>query len=123
MIAITQKWDPVTEKYVDEYIGVPPRTPLHATLTVTGTRAQLTTATGGTTHSHAGWTLVLPGGGASVRLGTATVTASTQRRLVAHASDPTEHVIASGSLVGWYAISEGADVTIELVGAQDTVVS
>ena len=118
--ALIQKWDPVTKKYLDEVLGVPARTPLHATLTVTGTRALLTTATGDTGHSHAGWTLVLPGGGASVRLGTVTVTASTQRRLVAHATDPTTHAIPSGSLTGWYVISEGADVAIELTGAVDT---
>ncbi len=121
MAALIQKWDPVTKKYLDDVMGVPVRTPLHATLTVTGARALLTTADGnGGAHSHDGWTLVLPGGGASVRLGTVTVTASTQRRLVAHATDPTEHKIPSGSLAGWYVISEGADVAIELTGAVDT---
>jgi hypothetical protein len=118
--SIIEAWDPVTRTYQSVNIGVPARTPLHATLTVTGARAQLTTATGDTGHSHDGWTLVLPGGGASIRLGTVTVTASTQRRLVAHATDPTEHVVPSGALDGWYVISEGADVAIELTGAVDT---
>jgi hypothetical protein len=103
-------------------VGTPVRAPLHATITANGTAKQLSTATGdGDKLSQAGWILIVPGGGASVRLGTATVTASTQLRIVAPASssDQTKWVIPSSSLAGFYVISEGADVAVELSGAQD----
>lgn len=106
--------------YRSEPRGAPIRTPLHATITATGTRAQLTTATGGDAHSHASWYLILQPGAVSVRLGTDTVTASTQLRILADATNQVRWHIPSATLDGWYVISEGADVSVELAGAVDT---
>lgn len=106
--------------YRSEPRGAPIRTPLHATITATGTRAQLTTATGGGAHSHASWYLILQPGTVSVRLGTNTVTASTQIRILADATNQVRWHIPSAKLDGWYVISEGADVAVELSGAVDT---
>ena len=102
--------------------GTPARVPLHATITANGTAKLLSTASGdGGELSQAAWIVIVPGGGASVRLGTSSVTASTQLRIVAPASssDQTKWVIPSSSLANHWVISEGADVALELSGEQD----
>jgi hypothetical protein len=111
--ALIQKWDPVTKDYVDEHMGVPARTPLVATITLTGTATNLSTAIGGTAHSHAAWRMKVPAGGADVLWGP-------EGNEVLQVDAGEEDTIPSGSLAGWFAKSNGADIDLVLVGGQDT---
>ncbi|MBK9263065.1 MAG: hypothetical protein IPM54_25085 [Polyangiaceae bacterium] len=93
--------------------ATPARTPLVATLELTSTAKQLTEALpDGAEHSHAAWRLVVPNGGANALWGNA----STQVLKVDAGSDDT---IPSATLAGWFAKSDGANVTITLIGAED----
>lgn len=90
--------------------SVPSRTPLIATITLTGTAQQLSTAAGhGASTSNAGWRIVVPSGGAGALWGTQ---ASCVSPIAAGGYDS----IPSSTLAGWWAKSDGADVVVVLVG-------
>lgn len=91
---------------------VPSRTPLVATLTLTGTAKQLSTATGGSAVSAIPWRIKVPAGGANMLWGS-----STSQPFGVTAGGELE--IRSSTLAGWYAKSDGADIDIELIGAED----
>lgn len=97
--------------------ATPARTPLVATLVVTNAAAVALSgaAPDGAEVSPAAWTLIVPSGGADVRLGGSGVTTSTG--LVVAAG--TSREIPSATLAGWYAIAEAGSVTVELLGAED----
>ena len=116
MADIPQVWDPVARQFVSAQItdGTPSRTPLIATITLTGTAVQLSTATGGTAHSHAGWRITVPPGGAGVLWGTQAQCVSP---IPADATERAYDDIPSGTLAGWWAKSDGANVDIVLLGA------
>lgn len=96
--------------------SVPARTPLTASLVVGDALVQLSGATpdGGETSTVA-WLVIVPSGGAGVRVGGSGVTAGAGGFEVEAGSD---RAIPSSSLSGWYAISTtGESVTITLSGA------
>jgi hypothetical protein len=101
-----------TEGYALTAETVPARTPLVAMLTITGTAAQLSTATGGDATSAIPWRIKVPSGGANMLWGSL----SSQPFEVAAGG---ELEIKSATLAGWYAKSDGADIDIELLGAED----
>jgi hypothetical protein len=111
--AIMQAWDPVIRKFREVTIGTPARTPLAATITLTGTAVDLSTATGGDAHSHAAWRLKVPAGGADVLWGP-------EGNEVLQIDAGEDDAIPSATLAGTFAKSNGADVAIKLVGYQDT---
>lgn len=92
---------------------VPSRTPLVATLTLTGTAAQLSTAAGdGGETSAIPWRIKVPSGGANMLWGS-----STSQPFYVAAGGELE--IKSATLTGWWAKSDGANLDIELLGAED----
>lgn len=93
--------------------GTPARTPLAATLVLTGAAVQLSTALpDGAETSQAAWRIVVPSGGAGVLWGP-------QGSEVIPIDAGNFDTIPSATLAGWWAKSAGANVTISLVGAQD----
>lgn len=92
---------------------LPARTPLVATLTLTGTAVQLSTATGGSATSTIPWRIKVPSGGANMLWGSS----SSQPFEVAAGG---ELELKSATLAGWYAKSDGANIDIEIIGAEDT---
>lgn len=91
---------------------VPSRTPLVATLTLTGTAVPLSTATGGSATSTIPWRIKVPSGGANMLWGS-----STSQPFYVAAGGELE--IKSATLAGWWAKSDGANLDIELLGAED----
>lgn len=96
--------------------NAPATTPLLARVAVAGTAVQLSTATpDGGSMSLSEWRVVVPAGGAGVRIGKSDVTAADKGFEVAAGTDGD---VPSSALAGWYAISTtGASVTIDLVGS------
>jgi len=94
--------------------GTPERTPLAASILLTSSSAvELSTAApDGGEHSHAGWRIVVPSGGAGVLWGPEGYEVSP-----IEAGDFDD--VPSATLTGTFAKSAGADVTIKLIGYED----
>jgi hypothetical protein len=92
------------------------RVPLTGSVVVTdGAAVQLSTATpDGAEESPAAWVVIVPAGGAAVRIGGSGVTTSTGITVPAGG----ERTLPSSTLAGWYAIAESGSVTVELLGAE-----
>ncbi len=92
--------------------GTPSRSALVATITLNGTAQQLSTATGGSAVSQAGWRLKAPAGGANILWGPS-------GSEVSQIDAGTHDDIPSSTLATWYAKSDGADINAVLIGGAD----
>lgn len=93
--------------------GTPARTGLAATIELTGTAVDLSTALpDGAEFSNAAWRIIVSPGGAGVYWGP-------PGNEVIHVEAGNFDAIPSATLANWNAKSDGANVTVHLIGGED----
>jgi hypothetical protein len=99
------------------HVLLPAREPRIGALTVDDTTpGELSTAEpDGGAPSAGAWILIVPSGGAGIRLGDESVTAITGLPVAAGE----QFTIPSSRLAGWFVVAESGSVTVRVLGAGD----